>query len=135
MDNNADIDTDSPLLDHYNNPRNVGSMNKKDLDVGTGLVGAPACKPFLQPPHKNPLHGFSRYPRIPVSPYPRIPLTPDPPRRRRHETSNPRRQRHQHDLRRQIQDLWLRLRHRLQQLLNGASPWNDARGRRPHQEH
>ncbi|KAI5851579.1 iron sulfur cluster assembly protein 1, mitochondrial [Morchella snyderi] len=31
------------VLDHYNNPRNVGSMNKKDLDVGTGLVGAPAC--------------------------------------------------------------------------------------------
>jgi nitrogen fixation NifU-like protein len=31
------------VLDHYNNPRNVGSMNKNDSDVGTGLVGAPAC--------------------------------------------------------------------------------------------
>ncbi|KAK9459876.1 NifU-like N terminal domain-containing protein [Lipomyces oligophaga] len=31
------------LLDHYKNPRNVGSMNKNDMDVGTGLVGAPAC--------------------------------------------------------------------------------------------
>ena len=31
------------LLDHYNNPRNVGSMGKDDDDVGTGLVGAPAC--------------------------------------------------------------------------------------------
>lgn len=31
------------VLDHYSNPRNVGSMNKGDLDVGTGLVGAPAC--------------------------------------------------------------------------------------------
>lgn len=31
------------VLDHYNNPRNVGSMNKNDVDVGTGLVGAPAC--------------------------------------------------------------------------------------------
>lgn len=31
------------VLDHYNNPRNVGSMNKLDSDVGTGLVGAPAC--------------------------------------------------------------------------------------------
>ena len=31
------------VLDHYNNPRNVGSMNKADADVGTGLVGAPAC--------------------------------------------------------------------------------------------
>jgi len=30
-------------LDHYSNPRNVGSMNKTDNDVGTGLVGAPAC--------------------------------------------------------------------------------------------
>ena len=31
------------VLDHYSNPRNVGSMNKADPDVGTGLVGAPAC--------------------------------------------------------------------------------------------
>ncbi|EME42165.1 hypothetical protein DOTSEDRAFT_64031 [Dothistroma septosporum NZE10] len=31
------------VLDHYNNPRNVGSMKKDDADVGTGLVGAPAC--------------------------------------------------------------------------------------------
>src|SRR5437660_12181177 len=29
------------VIDHYNNPRNVGSMDKKDSDVGTGLVGAP----------------------------------------------------------------------------------------------
>lgn len=31
------------VLDHYLNPRNVGSLNKGDSDVGTGLVGAPAC--------------------------------------------------------------------------------------------
>lgn len=31
------------MLDHYSNPRNVGSMEKADADVGTGLVGAPAC--------------------------------------------------------------------------------------------
>lgn len=31
------------LIDHYENPRNVGSMAKEDGDVGTGLVGAPAC--------------------------------------------------------------------------------------------
>ena len=31
------------VLDHYNNPRNVGSMQKNSADVGTGLVGAPAC--------------------------------------------------------------------------------------------
>lgn len=33
----------SALLDHYNNPRNVGALKKGDEDVGTGLVGAPAC--------------------------------------------------------------------------------------------
>jgi len=31
------------VLDHYENPRNVGSMDKNDASVGTGMVGAPAC--------------------------------------------------------------------------------------------
>ncbi|MEX0808693.1 MAG: Fe-S cluster assembly scaffold IscU [Dongiaceae bacterium] len=31
------------LLEHYDNPRNVGSLDKEDKAVGTGLVGAPAC--------------------------------------------------------------------------------------------
>lgn len=31
------------VIDHYENPRNVGSMDKADPTVGTGLVGAPAC--------------------------------------------------------------------------------------------
>ena len=31
------------VIDHYENPRNVGSFEKDDLDVGTGMVGAPAC--------------------------------------------------------------------------------------------
>ncbi|WP_417829526.1 Fe-S cluster assembly scaffold IscU [Thalassospira sp.] len=31
------------LIDHYENPRNVGSMDKNEASVGTGLVGAPAC--------------------------------------------------------------------------------------------
>jgi nitrogen fixation NifU-like protein len=31
------------VIDHYNNPRNVGSMDKSSADVGTGLVGAPEC--------------------------------------------------------------------------------------------
>ena len=31
------------LLDHYENPKNVGSMDKDSSEVGTGLVGAPAC--------------------------------------------------------------------------------------------
>ena len=31
------------VVDHYENPRNVGSFGKEDEDVGTGMVGAPAC--------------------------------------------------------------------------------------------
>jgi nitrogen fixation protein NifU and related proteins len=31
------------VLDHYENPRNVGSFDKNESDVGTGMVGAPAC--------------------------------------------------------------------------------------------
>jgi nitrogen fixation NifU-like protein len=31
------------VVDHYNNPRNVGSFSKEEEDVGTGLVGAPEC--------------------------------------------------------------------------------------------
>jgi nitrogen fixation NifU-like protein len=31
------------VIDHYENPRNVGSFDKKDQSVGTGMVGAPAC--------------------------------------------------------------------------------------------
>tara|TARA_B110000908_G_scaffold164863_1_gene213492 strand:+ start:580 stop:1011 length:432 start_codon:yes stop_codon:yes gene_type:complete len=33
----------SNVIDHYENPRNVGSLDKKNTQVGTGLVGAPAC--------------------------------------------------------------------------------------------
>jgi nitrogen fixation NifU-like protein len=36
------------VLDHYENPRNVGKMDKTDPRVGTGLVGAPACGDVLQ---------------------------------------------------------------------------------------
>jgi nitrogen fixation NifU-like protein len=31
------------VVDHYNNPRNVGSLNKEEKEVGTGMVGAPEC--------------------------------------------------------------------------------------------
>ena len=31
------------VIDHYENPRNVGSFDKSDDDIGTGMVGAPAC--------------------------------------------------------------------------------------------
>ncbi|WPY00977.1 NifU-like protein [Candidatus Trichorickettsia mobilis] len=34
---------DKKVIDHYENPRNVGSLDKTDTTVGTGLVGAPAC--------------------------------------------------------------------------------------------
>jgi len=36
------------VIDHYENPRNVGRMDKDDPDVGTGLVGAPACGDVMQ---------------------------------------------------------------------------------------
>ena len=36
------------VIDHYENPRNVGKMDKKDPGVGTGLVGAPACGDVMQ---------------------------------------------------------------------------------------
>jgi len=31
------------VIDHYENPRNVGSFDKYDINIGTGMVGAPAC--------------------------------------------------------------------------------------------
>ena len=36
------------VLDHYENPRNVGSFPKDEPDVGTGMVGAPACGDVLK---------------------------------------------------------------------------------------
>jgi nitrogen fixation NifU-like protein len=33
----------SQVIDHYENPRNVGSFDRQDTSVGTGMVGAPAC--------------------------------------------------------------------------------------------
>lgn len=36
------------VVDHYENPRNVGKLDKDDPTVGTGLVGAPACGDVLQ---------------------------------------------------------------------------------------
>lgn len=38
----------SKVLDHYNNPRNVGSFDKEDPTVGTGVVGAPECGDVLK---------------------------------------------------------------------------------------
>ncbi|CAM9644900.1 unnamed protein product [Ectocarpus sp. 12 AP-2014] len=47
------------IVEHYENPRNVGSMDKKDKFVGTGLVGAPACgdvmKLQIKVSHRDPV--------------------------------------------------------------------------------
>src|SRR5215218_4878389 len=46
------------VLDHYNNPRNVGSMDKSSPDVGTGMVGAPECGDVMKLQVKvNPVTG------------------------------------------------------------------------------
>ena len=46
------------VLDHYNNPRNVGSMDKTSPDVGTGMVGAPECGDVMKLQVKvNPVTG------------------------------------------------------------------------------
>jgi nitrogen fixation NifU-like protein len=39
----------SKVIDHYENPRNVGSLPKDDPNVGTGLVGAPECGDVMKP--------------------------------------------------------------------------------------
>jgi len=36
------------VIDHYENPRNVGKMDREDKGVGTGMVGAPACGDVMQ---------------------------------------------------------------------------------------
>jgi nitrogen fixation protein NifU and related proteins len=47
------------VIDHYENPRNVGSFEKGDDDVGTGMVGAPACGDVMKLQIKvNPLTGL-----------------------------------------------------------------------------
>ena len=46
------------VLDHYENPRNVGSFLKGDLTVGTGMVGAPACGDVMKLQIKVNEHGI-----------------------------------------------------------------------------
>jgi nitrogen fixation NifU-like protein len=47
------------VLDHYNNPRNVGSLDKADPTVGTGMVGAPECGDVMKLQVKvNPVTGI-----------------------------------------------------------------------------
>merc|ERR1712243_243383 len=40
------------VIDHYEKPRNVGSLDKNSVNVGTGLVGAPACGDVMKPRFK-----------------------------------------------------------------------------------
>jgi nitrogen fixation NifU-like protein len=46
------------VVNHYENPRNVGKMNPDDIDVGTGLVGSPACGDVLRLQIKVNEHGL-----------------------------------------------------------------------------
>ena len=46
------------VLDHYENPRNVGSFDKDDDSVGTGMVGAPACGDVMRLQIKVNAHGL-----------------------------------------------------------------------------
>jgi nitrogen fixation NifU-like protein len=50
----------SQLIDHYENPRNVGSFQKDDPEVGTGMVGAPACGDVMKLQIKVDEHGVIR---------------------------------------------------------------------------
>lgn len=43
------------VVDHYENPRNVGSLDKNNRNVGTGLVGAPACGDVMKLQVRTPL--------------------------------------------------------------------------------
>ena len=46
------------VIDHYENPRNVGSFDKSDASVGTGMVGAPACGDVMKLQIKVNEHGI-----------------------------------------------------------------------------
>jgi nitrogen fixation NifU-like protein len=46
------------VIDHYENPRNVGSLDKEDSNVGTGMVGAPACGDVMKLQIKVDKKGF-----------------------------------------------------------------------------
>ena len=49
------------VLDHYENPRNVGTLDKNDPNVGTGLVGAPACGVSEDLAHTSIRFGIGRF--------------------------------------------------------------------------
>ena len=45
---NSQVAYSDKVIDHYENPRNVGKLDKEDQNVGTGMVGAPACGDVMQ---------------------------------------------------------------------------------------
>ena len=48
------------VIDHYENPRNVGSFDKGNDTVGTGMVGAPACGDVVSQRHHHVVNLFDR---------------------------------------------------------------------------
>ena len=67
------------VLDHYENPRNVGSFDKGDDSVGTGMVGAPACGDVMKLQIKvNPATGLIEDARFITSPQAGAPTMPVP---------------------------------------------------------
>lgn len=91
------------VVDHYENPRNVGSLDKNDRNVGTGLVGAPACGDVMKLQVSGSRAEMQRCPLVHEAPFePISALFSDPGRRKRQ------------DHRRAIQNFWLRFSNRLQ---------------------
>jgi len=65
------------VLDHYTNPRNVGSFDKSSTEVGTGLVGAPECGDVMKLQIKvtpRPESSKTRVPRPSAAARPSLPL-------------------------------------------------------------
>jgi hypothetical protein len=52
------------VIDHYENPRNVGSLDKNSTTVGTGLVGAPACGDVMVQAPLSPFLKLSKISRL-----------------------------------------------------------------------
>jgi len=98
------------VLDHYENPRNVGALDKGSRAVGTGVVGAPACgdvmKLQVRGARASAAAGGGTRPRRRVA----ARATAASPPSLRRAAADPRGRRRPHR-RGQVQDVWLRLRH------------------------
>lgn len=68
------------VIDHYENPRNVGKLDAADPNVGTGMVGAPACGDVMRLQIKVNEQGVIETPSSrPTVAVPRSPPAPSPP--------------------------------------------------------